>query len=184
LNRSALLQSLQVYHTTFDDERVFVPLFKSLLIHPRAYFRDHLPGHMTGSSWVIDKSRQYVLLTHHVKLNRWLQPGGHADGDEDIFGVAIREAKEETGLQNFSILRPDIFDIDIHKIPSRTDFPAHFHYDVRVLLQAEKDIALSISNESHALEWVHVGEVGARTDNNASIMRMVEKVKRLFAAQQ
>ena len=102
--RQSLMRSIETYQSTSGDEVVFKNQFLELLKHPRAFFRDHLPGHITASSWIIDKDRKSVLLTHHAKLDRWLQPGGHADGQEDVLAVAQREAYEETGLTSLHLL--------------------------------------------------------------------------------
>jgi 8-oxo-dGTP pyrophosphatase MutT (NUDIX family) len=177
--RKALTEALVNYQTSFGEEHVFLSRFLSLLEHPRCFFRDHLPGHVTGSSWIIDKTGNYVLLTHHAKLNRWLQPGGHADGDENIFAVALREAQEETGLHAFELVLPTVFDIDIHTIPARKDFPAHDHYDVRFLFRASKNDPLILTEESHALAWKKSEELPALIQPNDSLLRMAEKVKRL-----
>jgi 8-oxo-dGTP pyrophosphatase MutT (NUDIX family) len=184
LDRNHILQALRQYQPLNEDEKNFIPRFLSLLAHPRAYFRDHLPGHMTGSAWIVDESRQYVLLTHHAKLNRWLQPGGHADGDEDIYATALREAREETGISEFQILSEGLFDIDIHHIPARNDFPGHDHYDVRVLVSTPRNATLTLTDESHALEWVPVSLLRQKTNNNVSMLRMAEKVRTLFTAEQ
>src|SRR5688572_24286007 len=174
LDRNHILQALRQYQPLNEDEKNFIPRFLSLLAHPRAYFRDHLPGHMTGSAWIVDESREFVLLTHHAKLNRWLQPGGHADGDENISGVALREAEEETGIKNFTFLHERIFDIDIHTIPARKDFPEHLHFDVRFLFEATRNEKLLITEESHDLQWVRLDEITKFADND-SIFRMVRK---------
>src|SRR5688572_24792201 len=100
-DRESVVRSLKRYNTAFAGENLFVPKFLELLDHPDAFQRHHLPGHITGSSWILDQSRQFVLLVHHGTLNKWLQPGGHADGEENVLNVALREAKEETGLKNF-----------------------------------------------------------------------------------
>jgi 8-oxo-dGTP pyrophosphatase MutT (NUDIX family) len=105
-----------------------------------------------------------------------LQPGGHADGDEDIVRVAMKEAEEETGLRSFTLMSDSIFDIDIHVIPARKDFPEHFHYDIRILLQAKKSEGLTVTNESNDLRWFPLQTIDAVTGNNISIMRMAEKV--------
>ena len=164
--------------TDFSEEDAFRRQFLDLLKHPRAFFRDHLPGHITASSWIIDKTGQYALLTHHAKLNRWLQPGGHADGQEDVLAVAQREAYEETGLTSLQPRDASIFDLDIHQIPARADFPSHLHYDVRFLFLASVDESFRISKESHELAWIHSSELAEKTNENASILRMAEKVKR------
>lgn len=178
--RTDLIEALKRYSTDFKTEENFKLQFLHLLEHPRAYFRDHLPGHITGSAYIIDETGQYILLTHHAKLNRWLQPGGHADGDEDISDVALREAKEETGLINFKPVGNSFFDIDIHIIPARKDFPEHFHFDVRFLFVASKDEAFTCSEESHALAWKNAKELPALVGNSGSILRMAQKVVKLF----
>ncbi|MDZ7646212.1 MAG: NUDIX hydrolase [Cytophagales bacterium] len=106
-----------------------------------------MPGHITGSAWIVDPSNTQALLVHHAKLNKWVQPGGHADGDENILQVALREAEEETGLKNFKVLSDPPFDVDIHLIPERADFPEHFHFDIRYLLKHPCMIkSLSVTN--------------------------------------
>jgi len=174
--RSSLIRSLVEYQSLYAEELAFRKPFLVLLEHPRAFHRDHLPGHITASSWIIDRTGQYSLLTHHAKLNRWLQPGGHADGQEDVIAVAQREAYEETGLTSLSPVTEAIFDIDVHPIPARPDFPEHLHYDIRFLLKANMDEAFTITDESHDLAWIRNGDIPVKTGNNLSILRMAEKV--------
>ena len=175
MNREQLISLLKSYDTSSEDEKGFLLKFLDLLHHPKAFQRDHLPGHITGSAWIVDPSKKFVLLTHHAKLNKWLQPGGHADGDENILGVALREAEEETGLQNFKLLHDGIFDIDIHVIPARKEFQEHLHYDVRFLLQGDKDESLTRSTESHDLAWIAIDQLDVLTHENPSIIRMARK---------
>ena len=86
------------------------------------------------------------MLTHHRKLDRWLQLGGHVDGEQAVHVAALREAQEESGLQHFSFVkiagRLLPFDIDIHPIPATPAEPAHHHYDLRYLLLAGPDQTL------------------------------------------
>jgi 8-oxo-dGTP pyrophosphatase MutT (NUDIX family) len=178
--REELIKAIESYETPYADESLFRPAFMELLRHPRSFFRDHLPGHMTGSAFIIDLTGKFVFLTHHAKLNKWFQPGGHADGDENIIAVAMREAREETGLTTLGLVNNSIFDIDIHVIPARKDFPLHDHYDVRILLTASKEENYVITEESNDLAWIPLAEVNRLTNYNQSISRMVEKAKRLF----
>lgn len=173
-SRQELIEAVSAYTSSFPEERQFTKRFLELLNNDRCFHRDHLPGHITGSAFIVDESGTFTLLTHHAKLNRWLQPGGHADGDEDVFRVALKEAVEETGLDDFVILRPGIFDLDIHTIPGRNGFPEHQHYDVRILLQASRENVYSVSEESHDLAWVAFSEVETLTQNH-SMIRMVRK---------
>ena len=178
-NREELIAALKSYATNYPDEKIFVPRFLELIQHPRSFHRDHLPGHITASAWIVDESRKYALFTHHAKLNRWLQPGGHADGEEDVIAVATREAVEETGVP-VQLISTKILDIDIHPIPPRKDFPQHDHYDIRFLFQASKEEQFTVTEESHDLAWVAIGDIARTTDNNRSMIRMAEKASMLF----
>lgn len=174
-NRIALTSALKMYSSEYEAEQIFRQQFLDLLKHSRCYHRDFLPGHMTGSAWILDHSMQFVLLTLHAKLNRWLQPGGHADGDENIFNVAFREATEETGLKSLKPIAQDsLFDIDIHLIPARSQFQAHDHYDVRFVFLADKGEHLDITSESHDLQWIPLKKLESFTDNE-SLFRMRAK---------
>lgn len=141
---------------------------------PRCFERALEKGHITGSAWVVNAAGDEVLLTHHRKLDRWLQLGGHADGESDVLAVAMKEAEEESGLTDFSPLGSGIFDIDIHLIPERKGEPAHFHYDVRYVLRANGCLDFTVSEESHDLRWVKPDEVKTLT-TESSMMRMVAK---------
>ena len=111
--------------------------------------KDNQKGHFTGSAWVVSPDRSQVLMTNHKKLNMWLQLGGHADGTEDLISVAIREAKEESGFNEFVLLSDRIFDLEIHEVPAIADEPVHYHYDVRFLLEADpKNNTIVVSDES------------------------------------
>lgn len=176
MDRKSLIKELSNYTTAFAEEKTFVASFLELLEHPSAFQRDHLPGHITGSSWILDHDRQLVLLVHHGTLNKWLQPGGHADGEENVLNVALREAEEETGLKHFRLIQTDIFDLDIHPIPARLSFPHHLHFDVRFLFEADKTEKVIVSDESHDVAWIALDQLSALTQNNPSIMRMAKKL--------
>lgn len=140
-------------------------------------------GHITGSAFVLDHARRQTLLTHHGKLDKWLQLGGHADGDSNVLRVALREATEESGLDNIRPITHAIFDIDIHLIPAGKTEPEHFHYDIRFLLEADSAAPLRITSESKALAWVPLDEVAALTQEE-SMLRMVRKARALFSETQ
>lgn len=173
--RRTLIEALTKYSTSYAEEFPFINQFIQLLKHPQAFQRDHLPGHVTGSAWIMDETKNFILLTHHAKLNRWLQPGGHADGEENIIKVSLREVYEETGLRSLKLQTSDIFDIDIHSIPRRNDFPEHFHYDIRFLVQAQKSEKFTVSEESHDLAWVNIHDIANKTGNSSSMLRMAMK---------
>lgn len=176
-DRPSLIQALRDYKTRFDEEREFIPRFLSLLQHPAAYQRKHLPGHITASSWIVNNDGSKVLLVKHAALKKWLQPGGHADGDENVFRVALKEVNEETGLINLTRVGSGILDIDIHLIPARKDlsFPAHDHYDVRFLFQADETDELKISDESTDLRWIELTDL-EKFNSEISVLRLRSKV--------
>lgn len=177
MDRRWVIDALRNYTSAFAEEKLLVPDFLELLKNPDAFQRHHLPGHITGSSWILDHSHNFVLLVHHGTLNKWLQPGGHADGEENVLNVALREAEEETGVKHFSVLEKNIFDLDIHPIPARAEFPQHLHYDIRFLLEADKNEKLIVSDESHDVAWIPLDQLGRLTQDNPSIIRMARKVE-------
>lgn len=133
--------------------------------------RWHPPGHFTGSAWLVSADGRRVLLTHHRKLDRWLQLGGHADGDTDLIAVALREAQEESGLPALRV-EPGIFDLDRHRIPARGDQPEHWHYDVRYVVVAIADECFTVSDESHALAWRGIADLSRDAEVDESMRRM------------
>src|SRR5690606_29728042 len=117
MHREPLLHLLAAY-ATFDaaDAACLARFVAFVREQPDCFRRELLVGHVTGSAWIVDRAGERVLVTHHRKLDRWLQPGGHADGDPDVAAVALREAHEETGLQHLHLQADAIFDLDIHGI--------------------------------------------------------------------
>lgn len=173
MERSKLVAELDAYAARFPDEAAKARRFRDFVEgHADCFERHCLPGHVTASAWIVDRSGSRVLLTHHRKLGRWLQPGGHSDGEPDSLLVALREAREETGLDLVACSdRP--LDIDIHEIPPRGKEPAHRHYDLRFAVTARSDV-YRVSEESHDLAWVCLDAVETFTGED-SILRMRRK---------
>lgn len=136
--------------------------------------RRHGYGHFTGSAWLVSADGDRVLLTHHRKLGRWLQLGGHADGDTDLARVALREAEEESGLSDL-VGEREIFDLDRHRIPAHGEEPGHWHYDVRYVVRATGSEAFSLSEESLALAWKSIRDLADDASASESLRRMAIK---------
>ena len=150
--------------------------FGTLLDDPEDPFRrERLAGHFTASCWLVSADGQRLLLTHHRKLQRWLQLGGHADGDRDLAQVALKEAEEESGLSGLVLEDPAIFDLDKHWIPERKDVPGHWHYDVRFVIRALGGEDFVLSEESLELAWRPVAEVASDPQSDESMQRMARR---------
>lgn len=130
-----------------------------------AFSKRLLSGHVTASVFLINITRDKVLLTHHAKLQKWLQLGGHCDGIKDPFYNAHKEAYEESGLTRIDPVSRQILDIDIHPIPEHKGVPAHEHYDVRYLFEADEKEPLNISDESNDLKWVPLDQLEDYNDD-------------------
>jgi 8-oxo-dGTP pyrophosphatase MutT (NUDIX family) len=148
-----------------------------VVAHPDCLLRTCLAGQLTASAWVVDPAHTRTLMTHHRKLDRWLQLGGHADGEADLLAAALREVREESGLNRLRPVSAEIFDVDRHRIPARKTEPEHWHFDVRFLVEADPDEPLSVSDESHEVAWIALDEA-ARLNPDESIARMVRKTAR------
>lgn len=139
--------------------------------HPDALLRSCAPGHLTGSALVVDPATRRVLVLHHTKLRRWLQPGGHADGDANLAAVALREATEETGIDGLRVAVPAI-DLDVHLVEPPKEAP-HHHHDVRFLVVAPPGAIATGNHESTALRWVGVEEL-ASLGCDAGLLRLAD----------
>jgi 8-oxo-dGTP pyrophosphatase MutT (NUDIX family) len=173
MHRRKLLRLIADYETTHSDESETIDRFVEFVgDQERCFERDCWAGHITGSAWLVDPEQTSVLLTHHKKLDIWVQLGGHSDGDADTSGVARKEAIEESGLA-VEFFVPHIFDLDVHVIPERKSDPAHFHYDVRFAFVAlGRDY--TISEESNDLRWVPIADL-VQYSSEESLLRMQRK---------
>jgi 8-oxo-dGTP pyrophosphatase MutT (NUDIX family) len=185
MHRRPLLELLARYRRVFPQESAVVERMAALVeAHADCFERTCRPGHITGSAWILSADRRRALLTHHGKLDRWLQLGGHADGEWRVEEVALREAREESGMRAFDIVPIDgcllPLDVDIHVIPARYDSAgrvvedAHEHHDVRFLFVARAEEPIHISDESHHVGWFTPTEIEHLTDEE-SVLRMLRK---------
>ena len=173
MHRQHLLGLIRYYAIRHPVEAQVVARFEHFIReHDRCFERDCWAGHITGSAWLVNAAGTHVLLTHHRKLGRWLQLGGHSDGESNTRLAARREAEEESGL-TVRELDEAVFDLDVHEIPARKSDPAHLHYDVRFVFQAEHE-DFRVSAESLELAWAAIENLEAYSDEE-SVLRMGRK---------
>ena len=172
----AFMAALAAYGRRHPDEAAPVAAFAELAqsegVDP--YRRERLEGHFTASAWLVSADGRRALLTHHRKLDRWLQPGGHADGERDLARAALREAEEESGLPALEV-DPEPFDLDRHWIPERGAEPGHWHYDVRFVVRATGSEDFVVGEESHDLAWRAIDALADDPGADASVRRMARK---------
>lgn len=172
--RDWLLSALKHYRAFDERETAMVyRLIDFLEAAPHPFDRATPEGHVTASAWVTDASCTHALLTHHRRLERWLQLGGHVESDATLLDSALREVHEESGLTRVRALYESVWDVDIHKIPK----PDHLHYDIRFLMVADRSEPLTVSSESKELAWFPIDGIAALSPE-PSIARLVLKHRR------
>jgi len=176
--RKHLLLLLQDYQPTDEEKEAKERMIQFIQQHENCFERSLQKGHITASAWLLHKSSDKALLMHHTKLDKWFQLGGHCDGDPHVLQVALKEAQEESGISHIQAVSNEIFDIDIHLIPKNQKEPAHYHYDVRFLLQVMSEEQVQQNNESKELRWIDKYSPQLPTQER-SVIRMFEKWHRI-----
>jgi len=117
--------------------------------HPRPLDRRSFdPGHITASAVVLSHDRGSIMLVHHRRLDRWLQPGGHVEpGDNNVIETARREVREETGLELDTSSNVSLVGADVHAIPASGEEPRHLHHDLTFGFTASVDAAEPCGSE-------------------------------------
>lgn len=175
--KNDILSLLEHYRSVFDEERLYRRYALDFLhAHDDFWQRSNLAGHFTGSAWVLNPLKTKALLIHHRGLDKWFQPGGHADAtDGSLLDTARREAQEECGLSLLTPLSDAIFDLDIHVIPAKKDIPEHLHYDVRFAFVAESEALAGDLAEVKDLQWMPLVDLVAADGVQQAVRRMALK---------
>ena len=180
MSTKRLLSLLELYHKRHRIETQVKRLIAALNNDQYCFLRTNYSGHFTASAWILNEKRDKALMTHHKKLNMWIQLGGHADGNTDLLNVARREVFEESGIEKIRLLDEGIFDVDIHLVPKFKDQPSHKHFDIRFIFEAnENNKEISFNHESYNVLWIKLEEI-KNYNSEVSIKRMIEKTKKKF----
>jgi 8-oxo-dGTP pyrophosphatase MutT (NUDIX family) len=175
-----ILEWLAVFRAETDDEARHVDALRELLRSTTAPLSRSTfdPGHVTASAFIVNPDGSRLLLHHHRRLDRWLQMGGHVDAGESVIEAALREGREESGLEALELPAAVPFDIDVHAIPAGKGEPPHRHFDVRFIVRASEPDAIRIAHdESNDLRWFSLDDALAAM-NSPESARAIGKIRR------
>ena len=146
-----------------------------------AFSRDNPIAHMTASAWIVNPERTRVVMVYHRIYDSWSWTGGHADGEEDLLAVALREAREETGLRNVRAVSPEIFSLEVLTVDGHEKkgeyVPSHLHLNVTYLLEADEDEPLrACEEENKGVGWFTLDEALAASTEPWFVERIYKKL--------
>ena len=171
MNRADLLLSLKNFQPWNEQETVDRgEIIRYIECIPDIFTRENRNTHMTASSWIVNQDRSRVLMVYHNIYDSWSWTGGHADGETDLLSVALREAKEETGIQHVHPVTDDIYSLEILTVDGHVKkgkyVSSHLHLNITYLLEADDSDKLIIkADENKAVAWYGLdAAVGASSE--------------------
>ena len=170
-NRQQLLDEIAAYHPFNEqEERDKNLIFQWIEQHEDAFSRENTVAHVTASAWMVNKDRSKVLMVYHNIYNSWSWLGGHADGETDLLKVALKEAREESGIYHVKPVSEKIYSLEVLTVDGHVKKGAyvssHLHLNVTYLLQAEETDVLHIKEDENSnVGWFSLGDaVAASTE--------------------
>ncbi|MBR4110353.1 MAG: NUDIX hydrolase [Clostridia bacterium] len=160
------------------DKAVMISYLKNF---DNSLTRENKYGHFTSSAWVVNKERTKVLMIYHNIYNSWAWPGGHADGEEDLLAVAIREVEEETGVKKVKVVTEDIFSLEIITVDGHVKrgeyVPSHTHLNAAFLLEVDESEVLKIKeDENSGVKWIPLEEVEKEATEKWVVENVYKKI--------
>lgn len=191
--RIALWQQLVAYTPSHTETTAHYMMLNLLATQPACFERTlFAPGHFTASGCITNPARTKMLLMFHKKLNNWLQPGGHADGNPNLPHVAHEELWQEVmgakGIEREGVFIPQgegVFDVDVHLFPAKAnapEVPSHLHFDVRYLFELDDTLPIPGNAESAGVRWFSFAELEQMLPIGGARWRMLNKLKAQTAA--
>ena len=165
INVDNLKESLEKFNPYNEQEEVdkkimlnYIKDFDDVLTRQNEY------GHFTSSAFVLNKDRTKILMAYHRIYNSWAWVGGHSDGDNDLLYVAMKEAKEETGIKNVVPISKDIYSLEVINVNGHEKrgkyVGSHVHLNVTYLLEADENEEIHIKeDENSGVKWVPIDKI-------------------------
>lgn len=159
-----LREQIEGFESYNEQERADKEIMLSLIdTYKDVLTRENKVCHFTASNWIVNKERTKVLMAYHNIYQNWAWTGGHCDGDSDLLRVALKEAQEETGIENFKVLSNGIYSLQIVSVDSHIKrgkyVPTHLHLDACFLLEADENDMVKIKpDENSGVKWVDIGQ--------------------------
>lgn len=177
-----LLKQLERYTPVNEqEERDRELILEALRTNDRVFYRDSRAVHMSASAWVVNKDRSKVLMAYHNIYKSWSWLGGHADGEEDLLKVALREVREESGVKSVHPLSDEIFSIEVLTVDGHvkrgTYVSSHLHLNVTYLLEADEEDTLQIKpDENSGVAWFTPEEALKACSEPWMVQRIYQKL--------
>ena len=177
-----IYQQIKAYRPWNEQERQDQVLILDFLRkNSDAFYRTNLLAHMTASAWVVNPQRSKVLMVYHRLYDSWSWAGGHADGEEDLLAVALREVREETGVQRLRPVTEEIYSLEVLTVDGHEKHgryvPSHLHLNVTYLLEAEEDQPLRVCEaENSGVAWFSLADALSASTEPWFVERIYKKL--------
>ena len=177
-----IYEQIKAYRPWNEQERQDQVLILDFLRkNPDAFYRTNLLAHMTASAWVVNPQRSKVLMVYHRLYDSWSWAGGHADGEEDLLAVALREVREETGVQRLRPVTEEIYSLEVLTVDGHEKHgryvPSHLHLNVTYLLEAEEDQPLRVCEaENSGVAWFSLADALSASTEPWFVERIYNKL--------
>lgn len=177
-----IYEQIKAYRPWNEQERQDQAVILAFLErNPDAFYRTNLLAHMTASAWVVNPQRSKVLMVYHRLYDSWSWTGGHADGEEDLLAVALREVREETGVQRLRPVTEEIYSLEVLTVDGHEKHgryvPSHLHLNVTYLLEAEEDQPLRVCEaENSGVAWFSLADALSASTEPWFVERIYKKL--------
>ena len=177
-----IIEAIKAYAPCCEQEaRDKAVILDYLAKNPDAFYRSDPIAHMTASAWIVNRDRTKVLMVYHRIYDSWSWTGGHADGEEDLLAVALREAREETGLRKVRAVSEEIYSLEVLTVDGHEKrgayVPSHLHLNVSYLLEADEDEELQVCEEENSgVKWFTLESALAASTEPWFVERIYKKL--------